>query len=381
MNNNAQKTNVLSDSDREMAEMGIIDLPDNTHPNNQGSNDDEDENFEEDENEEKGAGAGQNNSNTAPKTEEKKDETVVITAGEEDDITEEALLKHLQKKGIKVESLKDLNKPAAEKVLTAEEAAEATEKKKTDAIKFGFDKKLFSKKDYDAFQALTTANKADVVKDAFIASLKTENPDLDDSDALDTFNSVFHLYEDEESVKYKLGQKQIEQQFQDIVNSQFSNIVKVEELYDGVQKNLQRAEVFTGLVNTAFDKLPATQTIKVDKEDINITLYTPEQLKAAKENYLTAEMMHSVLTEDGTIDEAALLQEVEKDLFYENRFAILEEAAKTLADRKVTAHKIGRKAANFNEDHYENQGGSNRNPDAKSDSDRELEKAQDEGVI
>lgn len=298
----------------------------------------------------------------------------------DDELSDEAVLKFLKKRNPKINSLDDI-KPAAEEEISPEEKAKKQEKRTQDAVQFAFQNNIFSKKEYDSFITFQNTPKLDVVKENFIAGLKAADADLSDTDAEERFKEVFHQYEDEDSWKYKFGMSEIDRQYDQILNTKFNKIVGVEDVFDQVNKNLTNAKAFRTKIDDIFtNKIEPTLEFEILGEKVKATLFDKALSDTVKGNYLTAEMMNSLLADDGSIDEAALILEIKKDYVFNNLNAIVAEAAKSLAEIEVKKNKKARIAANFNEDLVidEVEPGAGK---AKSSSDKELEEAKRTGVI
>lgn len=379
-------TKTASSSDLEMAEAGIIEIPVQERIKKTEKTDDDPDADPEEELGEDGKPKVKPGDDPDADPEKKKN-TKAKTGDDpepEDDIEDEKLLKALNKKsGKNFKTLDEYYKaqePApSPKILTADEQKEADEQKKQDALKFGLEKNLFKKKDYDNYLIFNNRSKEDVVKDEFAAELRKEDADISDEDIEEQFKTTYHLFDDEKSIKYKKGMQQIEALYDKIKTEKFGAIVDVESVYEGVQKNIEHAKVFKTELDTTLSKMESKLSFDIDGEKINATLFTPEQAESIKANYLTSEMMQALLTEDGKINADALSEEIKKDFMYDNFNSIVAEAAKTLADRKVKAYQKSRKAANFSEDAIESDlpGGSS----TKSASDLELEEAERDGII
>lgn len=391
----SKSENTVSSSDREMAEAGIIELEapkrktaeTDTGGGEGGGGDPENNGGGEGEGAEgktkikAGAAAAEIPKNKEgeegddPENKDLKDKVVNF-----DDMSEEDIIKVLNKRtGKTFSSLTDLTKEPESKILTAEEQEQENEKRQADALKFGLDNKLFAKKDYDQFQVFKTIPKVDVVMEAFVKEEMAADKELSKEDAEERFKELYHQFDDETSFKYKKGLQQIEQQYEQIKNARFKNIVNVEDVYKGVEKNMANAKVYHQKLTETFNSIDKNLSFEIDGEKINAPLFTDEQVEKVKKNYLTPEMMASVLAEDGSIDMESLATEIRKDFIYDNLDTIVTEAAKTLADVKVKAAMKARKGANFTEEAHESDLPIDRNQ--KSPSDIEMEKAKEEGVF
>lgn len=269
----------------------------------------------------------------------------------ENEITEDAVLKYLKEQGIDAKSIGDLKPKPEPEHLTSEQITANKEKRTQDAVQFAFQNNVFSKKEYDKFISFQSLPKVDVVKEDFIAKLKLTEPDIDDKDAEERFKEVFHLYEDEDTWKYKFGMSEVEKNYDNILNTKYGKIAGIEDVYDNVTKNLNNAKKFKSVIDDVFSsKIKKHLEFEILGEKIKATLFNNAQSDQIKNNYLTSEMMTSLLADDGSIDEEALILEIEKDFIYHNLNEIVAEAAKTLADLKVLENKKARKSAKFDED-------------------------------
>jgi hypothetical protein len=223
-------------------------------------------------------------------------------------------MKALAKKGIQAKSIDEL---IPKEELTDEKKKELQEKKRGTVIEFAKAQGLFTQKQYDDYVKFDSQQKSDVVKAAFIAQVKKQNPEATDKEAEEYFDETFFTLEDEGSSKFKYGQAQIEQQFEAIKRSKFSNILDAEQIYDGVQTNLQKATSYKSQVDSLFEKDFKGFAVKVGEHEINYPITTDhaEIIKEIKKDYLTPDMMNALMDQTGKVELSVLKEEIEKDLF------------------------------------------------------------------
>lgn len=124
---------------------------------------------------------------------------------EEDDDTE--LLEKLSKKaGKKITSLDEILNPKKE--LTEDELKTKDQERETAKLNFGLQNKKISKQEIESFIE-DTKNPEEVAYNYYAAQQKELDANISDKDIRTGFEEAFGLDEEEDSLKYKLGQNQI----------------------------------------------------------------------------------------------------------------------------------------------------------------------------
>lgn len=157
---------------------------------------------------------------------------------EDQELSDEQLLKLLERKGIKAATLADLThkEPDAD----PEKAAEAREIAK---LTYGLNKGKFTKKQYDSFVADKNDPK-NLYYAKFHADAKKEDPTLTDEDIEQEFIQEHGLDADPKSRKYRLGQEKIGLMATQLLNEKYGNIISVDQEYDGYEKQQKTQKAF-----------------------------------------------------------------------------------------------------------------------------------------
>lgn len=124
-------------------------------------------------------------------------------AKENPELSDEQLLKLLNGRGIKVDSLETLKAP-----IEQVDPVKLAEKRDADELAFGLTKGLFNKKEYEQFVA-DTQDPQDFVYAQYHAEAKAEDPELTDDDIQAEFLQKYGLNLAAESRQYKRGVKEI----------------------------------------------------------------------------------------------------------------------------------------------------------------------------
>jgi hypothetical protein len=279
-----------------------------------------------------------------------------------DELDDAKLLAALQKRGIAATSLADLQKPAAPAAEpTEEEKRAAAEQKRTKALKFGLDNRLFTQAEYEASIAFNSRKAEEVVKEDFSARLLKENPDLTQEDIDDLFEEKFFLSEPEGGAKHKLGQQELQEYYNRIKTGKYGKILDVEKVYEGYESNLSKAQSYATQIDQLFKEIPATLLAKINDKEVPAfsfkigpdnhqeTIPSPIDLTlldAIKKDYLTEAHMTALIDQTGNIaDKKAVTEEILKDLFWRNKDKIMTEVATAYSDKKLSEDKRGRRNA------------------------------------
>lgn len=267
-----------------------------------------------------------------------------------DDIPEEKLLEQLSKRtGRQIKSFEDLHKPQAE--LSDEEKKAQAEKRRSDSIEFAKKNNLFTQAEYDNYVKQSGQNPFDVVKGKFIQDAMKEDADLSQEEAEEMFDEYYHVHEGSDSPKYKRAQAQIQKEYDELQRQNFGKILDAPKQYDQYQELNQKAIAYKSQVEEIFDKkLPTEFQFKIDGEPVRFQIdpkKQAEKIAAVKNDYLTMQMMNSVTNQDGKVDEAALLKQIESDLKIQLLEHLVSEVAVSYSDIKLTKSRMGRKNASI----------------------------------
>jgi hypothetical protein len=298
-------------------------------------------------NEQEGGGEGGEKKKVEPKPAAKKEEKPEPKKDDVDELTDDLILKALKKKtGKEYKSLDELLNPKVEEPLNEEQRKALAEEKKEKALKFCLDNKIFSKKDYDAYSSLLQADKVAAVKEEVFKEWKAADPALSDGDLEERFELKYGINEDKDTWLYTDGQARLDARFNKIVSGKYGKVIDMEIVFDTVQSNVNRAQVYKTQVDEVFEKeiLADFEVVMDEKEEpFKAQLFTKEALAEIKESYLNQEMMNALMGDGQTINRESLIEEVKKDLVLKNLPIIIAQVAKSYADKKVNASRMARK--------------------------------------
>ena len=260
-----------------------------------------------------------------PKVEEKPKEEKVIVAAE---LSDEAVIKYLQGKGLPVNSFEDLNKP-----LTEADLQKQAEQRENAKLSYGLDKGLFNRKTHEQF-ILDRSNKKDLVFAQYYQDAKKEDPELSDEDIQAEYATRFGLDAEPGTRKYKRGEQEIDILGEIILRNKYANIYKLDSEYDvhestsKQQQEFERkvklgAPVFKKDVDDIFTDLKKV-TIKVsDTESYEID-DIDDALNNLKEKFFDKNFVAQKISEGYTKDE--LKQVAYTALLSENLPMIVQKA-------------------------------------------------------
>lgn len=151
-------------------------------------------------------------------------ETTVVA---EEEVSDEALIKLLQKRGIAASSLEDL-KPKADP------AAEA-EKRENKKITYALENNLISKKEYDSY--ITDASNTEaLVYSNFAKEALEENSELTDAEIREDFEQTYALDSNQETLKYKRGQRLLAQEAEKLIREKHSKYFGIDSHFNEFEK-------------------------------------------------------------------------------------------------------------------------------------------------
>lgn len=170
-----------------------------------------------------------------------------------DELSDEQLLKLLEKKGIKAASLADLTPKTDE---DPEKVAEAREVAK---LTYGLNKGKFTKKQYDSFVSDKTDPK-NLYYAKYHAEAKAEDPNLTDEEIEQEFISEHGLDADQKSRKFKNGQEKIGLMADKLLREKYGNIISVDQEYDSYEKQQKDRIAFESKIKSEAPKYRETMT-------------------------------------------------------------------------------------------------------------------------
>lgn len=151
------------------------------------------------------------------------------TATEDQELSDEQLLKLLEKKGIKAATLADLTQ---KEVVDPEKEKEDREIAK---LTYGLNKGKFTKKQYDSFVSDKNDPK-NLYYAKYHAEAKAEDAALTDEEIEQEFIAEHGLDADQKSRKYKNGQEKISLMADKLLRDKYGNIISIDQEYEAYDK-------------------------------------------------------------------------------------------------------------------------------------------------
>lgn len=252
---------------------------------------------------EEGANEGDNNN---PKADDNPDKNNTQPVAEIS-ITDDAVLKYLQEKGISVNSLADLNKP-----LTEVDLAKQADDRESAKLTYGLNKGLFNRKTHEQF-ILDKSNKQQLVFAQFYQDAKKEDPELTDEDIQSEFATKYGLDSEPDTRKYKRGQQEIDILSDIILKNKYQNIYKLDNEFDTYEKQtttqkeferklLAEAPVFKKQVDDVFSELKKITTKFSEDESYEVEVLD-ESLNSLKEKFLDKDFVAQQISKGYTKEE------------------------------------------------------------------------------
>lgn len=234
--------------------------------------------------------------------EDDKNKEVVIP-----EINDDAVLKYLQQKGLSVNSLEDLNKPATEADL-----AKQADDRESAKLTYGLNKGLFNRKTHEQY-ILDKSNKQQLVFAQYYQDAKKEDPELTDEDIQAEFASKYGLDSEPNTRKFKRGQQEIDILSDIILKNKYQNIYKLDNEFDTYEKQtttqkaferklLSEAPVFKKHVDDVFGELKKITTKFSEEESYEVEVLD-EALNSLKEKFLDNDFVAQKISQGYTRDE------------------------------------------------------------------------------
>lgn len=234
--------------------------------------------------------------------EDDKNKEVVIP-----EINDDAVLKYLRQKGLAVDSLEDLNKPATEADL-----AKQADDRESAKLTYGLNKGLFNRKTHEQF-ILDKSNKQQLVFAQYFQDAKKEDPELTDEDIQAEFASKYGLDSEPNTRKFKRGQQEIDILSDIILKNKYQNIYKLDNEFDTYEKQtttqkeferklLAEAPVFKKHVDDVFGELKKITTKFSEDESYEVEVLD-EALNSLKEKFLDNNFVAQKISQGYTRDE------------------------------------------------------------------------------
>lgn len=173
--------------------------------------------------------------NDAP--EDKKEETSTVEQKDVksvSDLSDEELIEIInKKKGISLKSFDEL--------LPKEDPAVAAEKRDAKKIATAFEKGWMKKSEYENY--ISDRNKKeDIVFSDFAEYAKSINPDIADDEIKYDFDDAYGLSSDEDSLRYKIGQRKIEQMSELLLKKKYASYFDIDNKFSQYESELTQRE-------------------------------------------------------------------------------------------------------------------------------------------
>ncbi len=231
-----------------------------------------------------------------------KEVTPPVTITDENEITDELLLKALSKKaGKEITSIDAFVNPKVE--LTPEQKAVQAQERENEKIAFALKNKLISQEQIQSFIA-DTSSPEKVALDNFTALMKSVDDTLTDTEIKQKFNDEYALDANEDSLEYKLGQKKLNYVANTVIQSKHKNYFALDSKYSEYEQSTSSKEshakeiatktpLFKADAEAAFaeakkltikvgDKNPVSYEVEIDDSimnDFKSKVLTPENIE------------------------------------------------------------------------------------------------------
>ena len=220
------------------------------------------------------------------------------------EITDDAVLKYLQQKGLPVNSLDELNKPVTEADL-----AKQADDRENAKLTYGLNKGLFNRKTHEQY-ILDKSNKQQLVFAQYYQDAKKEDPELTDEDIQVEFAAKYGLDAEPNTRKHKRGLQEIDILGDLILKNKYTNIYKLDNEYDVYerqtmsQKEFERkliseAPIYKKTVDDIFGELTKITTKFSDDESYEVDVME-DVVIALKEKFLDKSFVAQKISEGYT---------------------------------------------------------------------------------
>jgi hypothetical protein len=257
------------------------------------------------------------------------------------ELSDEQLLKQLEKRGITAKSFEELKTPAV-----APDPAKLAEQREADELAYGLSKGLFNKKEYDGFVA-DNSNSQNIVFAQYHAEAKAEDPELTDEEIQLEFESKYGLDAEPGTRKHKRGVKEINTIAESLLKQKYGKIYEAKSSFTGYEKQSQsekadKIKLETGIptynkdIEEVFNSLKKIPVKFSDTESVEV-----DALQSGLD-----ELKSMMLTPD--IAKGKILSGYKKETLKEEVFAAFlyrnfPALAKEIANQHLLKHAAGTK--------------------------------------
>jgi hypothetical protein len=260
---------------------------------------------------------------------------------EENELSDEELLKLLGKRGITAVSIEALKTPP-----TPPDPAKVAEQREADELAYALSKGLFNKKDYDSFLH-DSQDPQDLVYAQYHAEAKAEDKDLTDEDIQAEFLSKFGLDAEPGTRKHKRGIKEINTIAESLLKQKYGKIYDAKSAFSTHEKDVLTTKetdtkvsvgvpVYKKDVEDIFTDLKKIPFKFSDTESVDIPVMQ-EYLDELKDAFLKPEHAKNKILSG--YKKETLKEEVFAAFLYKN-FPYL---AKEIANQHLLKHSAGTK--------------------------------------
>lgn len=278
------------------------------------------------------------------------------TEVDNDDIDDQKLLAALQKRGVIVASLNDLQPTPPKNV--EEEAEEEIDDQTAEAE--ALSNNFFTKETLDGYKRDKEADKISLAKSIYRAQRKAELSaenaiDIPSDEVLDTdFEDTFFTYEDPKNPKFKSGQRGIDQMVESYLQAQYGEVMTAKDKVKAIRKENSLRSSFTAVMDQVGQEIlnkPMTFTIP-DQDGGQPETYTftpkPEHIEKIKALYADPDA-YELFSTNGKVDKNQVKQIAESSLQGIIFTEALQEVANAHAEKRLIAAGKGRRGIPVND--------------------------------
>lgn len=261
---------------------------------------------------------------------------------EEEPEPDEVLLAKLKKRGFNINSLQDLNvKPEAEMTDAEKEQFRKTKiaKARSHALQHNLiDEDILNAYDADVEKGETLA--LELFKNEFLESIAGTDQEgtYTDEDIQEMWDEFNFVDEPEDSVKKKVRKQTISKTVKTHLREKYGKVLEIESAYDNFQSELQQANQYKSVVESAVAKLPKKFQYTINGVSVSYEP-TTEAVEQAKAIYLDSRA-YKTFGKEATVDGiASAIQQVITSKEFER---VLSEVAQSYYSQVVPNEKMGR---------------------------------------
>lgn len=271
-----------------------------------------------------------------------------------DDLEEAQVIAYLKKKGKKVETLDDIDRPAPP-VLTEEQEREAAQQKQDAVRKFALTAKKATSTDFDNYARESSLPVNDLAFNLYkkdrLEQLKTAKTPADqipdDKALLEEFNEAHFLYADEDDPKRVRQEKILKKQVDEYIETKYANILDLEEEYDNSIVTTQQRNSYNSVIDSVMTDLGTEMDFEIiidkDKDEKFPFKFkiTPEVQTAIKQIYQSDNSFQ--LFGKSNVNKELLMEAVKGNIIQRELPRLLSEGAIAYASSVLDDKAKGRR--------------------------------------